>query len=188
MEKINRSTLMQIHALLATFILPVAIMFFVTGALYTWGIKGGYDTSTHELHLKEPIRAELTELVALAKSELKRQNLEPPSGQAKIKKIGSSFKLEWTGSNRDVVLEPTLQPLIAKLQIKNTSWHRQFVQLHKAKGGIPFKIYAATFATALLLLLVSGFIMAWQLPKLRKLTLISTSLGIAVFFAMVVSS
>ena len=188
MGKINRSTLMKIHALLAAFILPVAIMFFVTGALYTWGIKGGYDTSTHELHLQEPIQAELTELVALAKSELKRQNVELPSGQAKIKKSGTSFMLEWTGSNIDVVLEPTSQPLIAKLQIKNTSWHRQFVQLHKAKGGTPFKVYAAVFATALLLLLVSGFIMAWQLPNLRKLTLISASLGLAVFFAMVAFS
>jgi hypothetical protein len=68
--------------------------------------------------------------------------VEPPSGQAKIKRIGSSFKLEWTGSNIDVVVEPTLQPLIAKLQIKNTSWHRQFVQLHKAKGGALFKDFA----------------------------------------------
>ncbi len=179
---------MKMHALLAAFILPVAIMFFVTGALYTWGVKGGYDTTTHELHLKKPIQGELTELVVLAKNELKRQNVEPPSGQAKIKKIGSSYKLEWTGSNIDVVVEPTLQPLIAKLQIKNTSWHRQFVQLHKAKGGTPFKVYAAAFAAALLLLLVSGFIMAWQMPKLRKLTIVSASLGMALFAVMVISS
>jgi hypothetical protein len=46
-------------------------------------------------------------------------------------------------------------------KIKNTSWHRQFVQLHKAKGGALFKVYATAFATALLLLLISGFTMAW---------------------------
>ena len=40
MEILNRSALMKAHALLAAFILPVAIMFFVTGALYTWGKKG----------------------------------------------------------------------------------------------------------------------------------------------------
>ena len=185
---LNRSTLMKAHALLAAFILPVAIMFFVTGALYTWGIKGSYDTSTYELQLKNPIQGELNELVALAKNELKRQNVEPPSGQAKIKRIGSSYKLEWTGSNIDVVVEPTSQPLIAKLQVKNTSWHRQFVQLHKAKGGTPFKVYAAAFSVALLCLLISGFIMAWQMPKLRKLTLVSSLLGVAIFVAMVVSS
>ena len=84
MNYINRSTLMKTHALLAAFILPAAIMFFVTGALYTWGIKGEYNTNTYELHLKKPIQGELDELVALAKSELKRQKVELPSGQAKI--------------------------------------------------------------------------------------------------------
>ncbi len=184
----NRPTLMKAHALLAAFILPAAIMFLVTGALYTWGIKGEYETTIHQLYLKEPIQAELTELVTLTENELKRLDIEPPSGQAKIKKIGSSFKLEWTGANTDIILEPTVQPLVAILQIKNTSFHRLFVQLHKAKGGVPFKVYTAAFSTALLLLLISGFIMAWQLPKLRKLTLVSASLGIAVFFAMVISS
>ena len=184
----NRPTLMKMHVLLASFILPVAIMFAITGALYTWGIKGNYDTTTHELHLKKPVQAELAELVALAKKELKKQDIEAPSGKAKIKKIGTSFRLEWTGSNMDIILEPTSQPLVAKLEIKHTRWHRQFVQLHKAKGGTPFKVYAAVFAGALLLLLLSGFIMAWQLPKLRKLTLFSASFGIAMFIAMVTFS
>jgi hypothetical protein len=179
---------MKVHALLAAFILPGAIMFFVTGALYTWGMKGDYDTTTYEIELKKPIQHELAELVALATKELKKRNIKTPSGTAKIKKIGTSFKLEWTGSKMDIIIEPTSQPLSATLQIKNTSWHRQFVQLHKAKGGTPFKVYAATFAATLLLLLITGFIMAWQMPKLRKLTLASTLLGIAVFIVIVVSS
>ena len=188
MKNNNRFTLMKIHALLAAFIFPAALMFLLTGALYTWGVKGGYDTTTHQLQLTQPIEAELAGLVALTKNELEKLGVEQPSGQAKIKKIGPSFKLEWVGSNVDVVLEPTLQPLVAQLQIKNTSLHRLFVQLHKAKGGVAFKVYAAVVAAALLLLLISGFIMAWQMPKLRKLTLVSTLLGIAVFYAMVVSS
>jgi hypothetical protein len=185
---LNRSTLMKAHAVLAAFILPVAIMFFVTGSFYTWGVKGSYDTTAHELHLQKPIQGELAELVTLATKELKKRNLEIPSGQAKIKRIGDSFRLEWTGSDKDIILEPTAQQLIAKLEIKDTSWYRQFVQLHKAKGGTPFKVYAAAFAIALLLLLITGFIMAWQTPKLRKLTLFSASLGIVVFFVMVSSS
>jgi len=184
----NRSVLMKTHALLAVFILPVAVIFFVTGTLYTWGIKGGYDTSVHELHLKNPLQNELEKLVNLAEDELKKRNLSSPTGQAKIKIIGSSFKLEWSGSSMDVIIETTSQPLIAQLKIKHTSWYRQLVQLHKAKGGDPFKVYATILATALLLLLITGFIMAWQMPKLRKLTLVSTVLGIVVFVAMILSS
>ncbi|MCF6289208.1 MAG: PepSY domain-containing protein [Proteobacteria bacterium] len=188
MQSINRVTLMKVHALLAAFILPAAILFLLTGALYTWGIKGNYAVVVHELHLNQPMQDDLVELVTLAKTELIKQDKNPPSGQAKIKRIGSSFKLEWTGANMDIILEPTSQPLIAKLEIKQTSWHRQFVQLHKAKGGTPFKVYAAVFATILMLLLVTGFIMAWQMPKLRKLTLASTLLGIAAFIVVVIYS
>ncbi|MBB1273532.1 PepSY domain-containing protein [Psychromonas sp. SR45-3] len=188
MEKINRSLLIKAHTLLAAFILPVAIMFFVTGALYTWGIKGGTEKTTQELHIKAPIQGELTELVALAKNELQKQGVGLPSGNAKIKKIGSSFQLEWSGSTVNVVLAPTFQPLVVTLTIENASWYRQLVQLHKAKGGIPFKVYATAFAIALLLLIISGFLMALQMPKLRQLTLISALLSIALFVVMVISS
>ncbi len=184
----NRSVLMKAHALLATFILPVAIMFLVTGAFYTWGVKGGYDTTAHELSLEKPLQAKLSELVALAEKELMKRNLPVPTGQAGIKKIGSTFKLEWTGSNMDVILEPTSKPLVAQLKIKQTSWYRQFVQLHKAKGGTPFKVYATVFATVLLLLLITGFIMAWQVQKIRSMVLFSTALGIMAFVVMIVSS
>lgn len=184
----NRSVLMKAHALLAVFILPVAIMFFVTGALYTWDVKGGYDTTVHELHLENPIQGQLAELVNLAEKELKKRDLSVPTGRAEIKKIGASFKLEWPGSSMDVIVEPTSQPLIAQLEIKKARWYRQFVQLHKAKGGIPFKVYAVVLATALFLLFITGFIMIWQMPKLRKLTLIVTALGITVFVAMIMSS
>jgi hypothetical protein len=188
MDIFNRSTLMNAHVLLAAFILPVAIMFFVTGALYTWGIKGSYVTDAYEINLLRPMQDERSELVALAKKELASRDLEPPSGQPKVKRMGSSFGLEWTGSNMDIILEPTSEPLIAKLEIKTTSLHRQFVQLHKAKGGEPFKVYATLFAVALLLLLVSGFTMAWQMPKLRKLTSVSALLSIVMFVAMVAAS
>ncbi|VAW35100.1 hypothetical protein MNBD_GAMMA01-280, partial [hydrothermal vent metagenome] len=109
-------------------------------------------------------------------------------GQAKIKSIGNSFKLEWTGSSMDVVIASTSQPRVAQLQLKQTSWYRHLVQLHKAKGNTAFKVYATIFATALLLLLITGFILAWQVPRLRKLTFVATILGVTVFVAMILSS
>lgn len=184
----NRSVLMKVHALLAAFILPVAIMFFVTGAFYTWGIKGGYDTTVHKVYLKKPLQNNHQELVSLAKEELNKRNISAPTGQAKIKTIGNSFKLEWSGSSMDVIVQPTSEPLIAQIEIKNAHWYRQFVQLHKAKGGILFKVYAAILSTALLILLFTGFVMAWQMPKFRRITLISTALGITVFVVMIMFS
>ena len=101
---------------------------------------------------------------------------------------GNHVVLEWTGSSKDVILEPKGKALEAKLTVKDTSWYRHLVQLHKAKGGTVFKWYAAIFAVSMLLLLISGFMMAWQMPKLKRLTLITTVFGVVSFFIVVLLS
>jgi hypothetical protein len=96
--------------------------------------------------------------------------------------------LEWTGSSRDVVFEPTTDPLSYQLSVKETSWYRTFVQLHKAKGGVLFKVYAASLAVALFIILGSGLWLALQIPRFRKLTLGVFALGSLSFVLMVVLS
>src|SRR5690606_14684292 len=177
----TRLQLMTIHALLAAFIFPVASMFMITGALYTWGIKGSYQDETYEVRLAKEISPELNELIGLAESEIKKLGLSNPSGKAKIKHYGNHFMLEWTGSSKDVTLEPTDKKLTARLTVKHTSWYRHLVQLHKAKGGTAFKVYAAVLAIAVGLLLISGLFIAWQTPKLKQLTLITFFVGIGSF-------
>jgi hypothetical protein len=172
---------MKAHALLAAFILPVTIMFIVTGALYTWGIKGTYSNEVYDIELSAPLQPDQAALEALARKELERRSSEAPKGQAKLKTYGDHFLLEWTGSSKDIILEPTKDPLVAKFTIKNTTWYRNFVQVHKAKGGVIFKVYAVVFALALLAILSSGFMMAWQTPKLRRLSIVSLLLGLVSF-------
>ena len=105
--------------------------------------------------------------------------------QQKSKKAGNSFYFEWTGAKLDISLEPTRNPFVARLKIKKTRWHRLFVQLHKAKGGMAFKVYAAILAGSLVILFITGFIMAWQLKKYRPLLISSTVAGIISFIVMV---
>jgi hypothetical protein len=176
---------MKIHALLAAFILPVAVMFAITGSLYTWGIKGSYSSDVYNIDLNQPLSDDIAALTKLAESELKALNISAPEGKPKLKTYGSHFLLEWTGSSKDLILEPSDKNHVAKLTIKHTSWYRNLVQLHKAKGGTAFKVYAVMFAAALGLLLISGFIMAWQTPKLKTATLASCLLGVISFIAFI---
>ncbi len=180
----NRALLVKSHMALAAFILPVAMMFFITGALYTWGIKGSYDTENYQLQLKQPMHSNKAWLKGLAEQELSNRNLAIPSGTAKIKRAGNSFYFEWTGAKLDIRLEPTRNLFVARLKIKKTDWHRLLVQLHKAKAGKAFKIYAAFLAVGLIVLFVTGFIMAWKISKYRRLLLSSTGLGVLLFIIM----
>ncbi|CAA0079038.1 Uncharacterised protein [Halioglobus japonicus] len=181
----NRMQLMKVHALLAAFIFPVAIMFMVTGAFYTWGIKGSYTSDVYEIPLSKPIQSDVGELTNLAKIELEKLATSFPEGQPKLKVYGSYFLLDWSGSSKDVTLEPTDNELVAKLTVKHTSWYRNLVQLHKAKGGTAFKVYAAVFAASIVALIISGFIMAWQTPKLKRFTLLTSLVGLSSFAVFV---
>ena len=181
----NRATLTKLHLLLAAFLFPAAVMFLVTGGLYTWGIKGEYETEKFRFQLNEPLTQDVAVLTALVTAELGNRGVALPTGEAKIKKGGTSWKLEWTGSRRDVVLAPTRNPRVARLQIKETTWYRNLVQLHKAKGGQLFKVYAATLAIGLFVILASGYLLVWQVPKLRSLAINCTLAGLVLFLAAV---
>ena len=184
----NRKTLVEIHMLLASFMFPVALMFLITGGLYTWGLKGSYNSEVHTISLEKPLAADQEYLVSLARRELERLGVSVPSGGASLKKGGTSWKLEWTGSARDIVLEPTVNELVAQLTVKETTWYRNLVQLHKAKGGQLFKFYAAGLAVALFIILFSGFVMAWQMPAYRKRALVFSAAGVVIFLLAIIAS
>jgi len=188
MKSIPRATLTQLHFLLAAFMFPVALMFLVTGSLYTWGIKGSYVSSTFDIPLDSPIQSEQASLETLMRDVLEQRDIALPSGTPSLRKVGTSFQLEWTGSERDVLLEPTENPLVARLSVKETSWYRNFVQLHKAKGGILFKVYAAALAVSLFLMLATGFLLAWQVPRFRNQSVGVAAAGVLLFVIMVVAS
>ncbi|SHE20347.1 hypothetical protein [methanotrophic endosymbiont of Bathymodiolus puteoserpentis (Logatchev)] len=135
MFSLKRIFLIKAHMIIAAFILPVALMFFITGALYTWGVKGGYSSDTYILQLQQPMQRNKEWLTEKVMNELAQRSIALPSGQAKLKTAGNSFYFEWTGSEVDVLLEPRVHSLEANLTIKRTTLHRFFVQLHKAKGG-----------------------------------------------------
>jgi len=184
----KKTSLMRIHAIIATFLLSIGSMYLITGAFYTGGIKGGYIDASHRLVLSSELVPETETLKSITVKELDARGIEHPTGKSKIKKSGTSFHLEWTGSNRDVTLSPTADPMVAALKIKDTSFYRSFVQLHKAKGGKAFKVFAVAWAIGLGVLLISGSIMALQTPMLRKASIISAICGFITFIIFITLS
>jgi hypothetical protein len=178
-----RKNIIQFHVILAAFFLPIAIMFLVTGALYTVAIRGAYVETSREVTLTQPLEPELSAFVALVEKEL--GPLSPPTGSASLKGSGASASLDWTGANRDVSLQPTSNPLTYKLTVKDTTIHRRLVQLHKAKGSTFSKAVSIVWSVGLLAMFVSGFVLAWSVPNYRKTAIIATVTGLVTFLLYV---
>ncbi len=70
----NRMTLTKIHLLLAAFMFPVALMFLVTGGLYTWRFKGSYVSTSSDVSLASGF------LLALQVPKLRRMALATAGG------------------------------------------------------------------------------------------------------------
>ncbi len=180
-----RQRMIQLHVILAGFFLPMAATFAITGGLYTFGIKGDYDTIQLSPNLQLPSEPKLSEALTAAKVILEEQGIKSfPKGSPAIRKVGTSWQFEWTGITYDFTLEPTTEASVFKAAIKKTSPHRFFVQLHKAKGGLAFKILAGAWAIGLILLFVSGVLMAFAMPKLKRQLYLSAFLGFLAFAAL----
>ncbi len=186
--QITRSFLMKVHLILAVFLLPVAVMFFVTGALYIWEIKGEEEKSKYQIVLEAPFSGSLDDFTTLTSQQLSDLGLSVPTGTPKIKQKEEGDMFEWSGSALNVTVKIDVKTSVAEMEVKQSSWYRHLVQLHKAKGGLLFKVYATVLSIALLIVLLTGFIMAWQVPRLRYLTVMSISSGLAIFLVLVVSS
>lgn len=178
----NRLFLTKLHLLMAAFLFPAILMFLVTGALYTWGNTGKIVETRREVALAQPVDPGSEQaLRAIALAELKTAGLAPPTGKSRLRQSGGSSTFEWTGSRRDVTVEPAADGSTAVVTIKEASLHRTMVQLHKAKAGVAFKVYATVLAIALFLLVVSGLVIGWQTPMLRRMTGLGSIAGLISF-------
>jgi len=180
--------LIRWHMLVAAFLFPAIILYLLTGALYSWGAKGDYVTTDYSVALSAPLSDDIAAMQLVVVKALAERDIAPPTGSASVKPAGDSFQLDWSGSRRDVTLEPGESATSAKLIVKETGWHRFFVQLHKAKGGTPFKIYAVVLALGLFFLVTSGLIVAFRVPNMRRGAVVASVIGLAAFVGMAAAS
>jgi len=180
----TRKFLTSLHTILASFFLPMGIMYAITGGLYGLDIKGNYQVTEHTLNLDGPLPSDLAGLVTIAQRELASRTIDIPTGSAGVRKVGTSFAFEWSGTRRDIEIAPTSEPTIAKLKIKETDPHRFFVQLHKAKGAAAFKWFAAVWMVGLVLLFITGGVLAMAAKPFRKLAIPSAVLGVVSFVVL----
>ncbi|MEP5938758.1 MAG: hypothetical protein ABJ239_10555 [Erythrobacter sp.] len=181
----NRTLLTKLHLGFAAFMFPAVLMFLVTGALYTWGNKGAWHEESASITLSQPL-AEQSEgdITSMAVQQLVERDLPMPSGKLTVSE-GEGASLSWIGARSEISIEPGDTPLAANVEVKEASFHRWLVQLHKAKGSTVFKVYASFLAATLFLLVASGIIMGLQVKAMRGLTIGSGVAGLAAFIGFV---
>ncbi|MBM3595016.1 MAG: hypothetical protein FJX31_04305 [Alphaproteobacteria bacterium] len=124
----------------------------------------------------------------IAVAALTAVGVKEPTGKARVHKTGQGFGYEWTGARRDLTVEPTADPLVAKATIKEASLQRIMVQLHKAKVGMAFNVYASILALALFLLVLPGCWLASRACRFAAPRFWGGAAGLAIFAGLVATA
>ena len=182
--------LIKTHLYCAAFIMPIALMFLGTGfLLFALEIGGGYYPTHYSIQLKQPMVQEGSKLKNLVIQEMDKLELKKPNGWTKISQLnsGPGYQFEFfDGFDRIIKLVPTSDPLIATMTVKKASLYRSFVLLHPARGPPSFRLYATIIALILLVMLVTGYLLAWRLQENRKQLLYASTASVMLFIAMIV--
>jgi hypothetical protein len=176
--------IMKIHAILACFFMPLAILYFISGALYSFDIKGHVDKQVYTLALDRPFAPDLAQLSELAKTALDQRKLSLPTGSPAIKEKKGSYEYRWGDLKRQVVIHPTGNPLQVKLTYRQRSSLTQVMRVHRAEAGSLVRTYSLTMVVSLITILVTGVFLAVGTPKLRRTALVALGAGCLVVLTL----
>lgn len=178
--------IIKVHAILACFFMPIALVYFISGALYSFDIKGDVDKQVFTMTLDRPFTPDLAQLSGSVKTALDQHELSLPAGNPSITKKKESYEFRWGDLKRLVVARPTDNPLEVELVYRQRSPLTQLMRVHRAEAGSIIRIYSLSMVVSLILILGSGVFLAVGIPKLRRTALLALGAGSIVILSVFV--
>jgi len=164
----------------------MALLYFISGALYSFDIKGDVDKQVYTVALDRPFAPDLAQLSESVIKGLDQHQLSRPTGNSVIKKKGGSYEYHWGDLKRTVVVQPTDDPLKVQLTYRHRSPLTQLMRVHRAEAGSIIKTFSLSMVVALIFILGSGVFLAVGMPKLRRTALLSLGAGFVLIIAIFV--
>jgi len=181
-----RFNLIKIHTMLGVFFLPLALMFLISGALYTFDVKGELEKLSYRVERQAPIVMTLDVVRPIVEGELAKRGIALPENSPKIKRKKGRLQFRWSDMDHRIRFSLSADPNIGFLRISTPSLYHRFAQLHFANGSLLFKIIAAVMVIVLIVQFLMGIVVSLRSPKMRKLMLVSLLTGFGVFAVLVV--
>ena len=180
MIKLKRLFIIKLHAVLGCFFLPLAILYFVSGALYSFDIKGHIDKQVDILTLDHPFTPDLAQLTETTRNALNERRQLQPKGEPTITRKGNTYEFRWGDLKRRVVVHPTTDPLQVEMIVRQRSPLTQVMRLHRADAGTLLRLLSLGMVVSLIAILASGVFLAVGIPKLRRMVLLALGAGLVV--------
>lgn len=177
----KRSNIIRWHMLLASFLLPLALIYFISGALYTLDIKDSIQKETFSLELEKPFKPDIEILTLELTKALNEKKLFIPDANPTLKKQNSHYKLKWSDLKYSVTAVATKNSKILKVTHRQRSLLTQFMRIHRAEAGSMFKALSLILVIGLILLFTSGVYMALSVSQYKRSSIVAIFFGLLTF-------
>ena len=184
---LSRSKIVQLHILLSSFVFPAVLIYVVSGALYTLNVKGSVAKQMFTVALEKPFEPNLEQLTRVIEKTLVAKALVLPDGDSYLKKSKDGYKFHWGDLRYSVTGDLKKDTSLVEFTYRERSPLTQVMRIHRAEAGTAFKFVSIMVVLGLLLVFVSGFYMAYTIPKFRNSSLIATGLGVLMLFIVVIA-
>ena len=178
---LKRSQMIHVHMLLAALVLPVLLMYLISGMLYTFDVKGHIKKQKIDIILAQPVPLRLDALAAITEKSLLQHHLPIPEGEMSLKKKKTSYLFRWGDLKYAVSVKTTKNPKVLKMTVRERNFLTQVMRIHRAEAGVIFKVIPSILLIGMLLVLLSGIYMALSIPKFRKPVLYSMGCSTGLF-------
>ncbi len=176
----------KIHLYMALFTIPVGIMIGLTGALYVLGADQdtGAETKTYTVNQIIPKGEEISFL----EKWTKENNVKMPKANVSLDKA----KVNRTVGSAGYLITLKEKDGITEIVTLDRSFLGKMIMLHKAKGGLLFKIMMVLYGIVLITFYISGLIIAVfkknvngkLVPKTESYVVIATGFIITIILAV----
>ncbi|GMR05891.1 MAG: hypothetical protein BMS9Abin25_0468 [Gammaproteobacteria bacterium] len=181
-------TLRFYHVVLGGFLLPMALVFFVTGALYAVDITGGKKSIDWAYQEKGGYTLATDDLTRSVASQFASKGISLKlSSIPKIRTQNNGDRnISWNiDSSRVKAMIRKSQPDTVIVRVKQVTFFKSFLDLHKVKLGFAFATYAFIASIALIILSITGFLMLIKDKRHRLVGLLSALAGTLVFVILI---
>ena len=174
-----RKNAAKIHLYVASFLAPIILMISISGGLYLFGFKGTTENTIIESDSNYAFNISASNREQAVRDLLNHHGLD------------SSFEYVKQGGN-SIFTRPTSEDSFV-ITMKNDSYSltkvepdliKKLVELHKGHGPLAFKTLQKLTAIGLVLILLTGIILALSNKRNRKTSLITMGAGFALFLVL----
>jgi len=168
----NRKTIINIHLYLAALFAPIILLMSVSGGLYLFGYKGGYEKELVTRVDAVSINAKSKTLKQDVQNLLAQNGVEIEFEYVKVKK--NDFYTRPTNRMHYLLRNKSDSVEIIRVQ---PDFIASIVELHKGHGPIAFKWLEKILAFVLVIVMLTGVWLGIKSPALRMPTLASLGAG-----------